>query len=126
MFDKQLKKYADHGYFVFRVLVSLLFMGHGAMKLFGWFGGTPADLMSLMGAAGVIEVFGGAMLLLGLWTRCVAVITALEMLVAYFYMHVPSGGLDPFANRGELALLYFAAFAVMATRGSGKWAVKPD
>ena len=123
-----IEKYAnkDYFYFVFRVFVGLLFLQHGLQKLFGSFGGVggqPVELLSLFGLAGLIEFLGGIAITLGLFTRLVAFIAALEMLVAYFMVHA-SGGLIPLVNQGELALLYFASFLVLAVYGAGKWSVE--
>jgi putative oxidoreductase len=108
-------------YFVFRVLVGLMFMQHGSQKLFGWLGSQGSvELFSLMGLAGVIEFFGGLLIVLGLFTRAAAGIAAIEMVVAYFRAHA-SNGLIPIQNRGELVVLFFAAFLVLAAYGSGKW-----
>ncbi|MBI4441317.1 DoxX family protein [Candidatus Woesearchaeota archaeon] len=119
------KKYGDVLYFVFRVMVGFMFFQHGAQKLFGWFGGTAADLMSLMGLAGVIEGVGGLLLAIGLLTRWTALVTALQMLVAYFMVHFPQGLIPP-ENKGELALLYFAAFLVLLVHGAGKWGLDKE
>ena len=84
---------------ILRIGVGLLFMGHGAQKLFGWFGGfggrpgATAELMTQMGLAGVLEFFGGLLIVLGLLTRPVALVLFLEMLMAYFKAHAPQGGL---------------------------------
>lgn len=112
--------YGDYFYFVFRVIAGLLFAQHGAQKLFGWLGGSQAELFSLMGAAGIIEFFGGILLALGLITQFIATLGAIEMLVAYFMVHFPNGWI-PIVNKGELALLYFAAFLVLFVHGSRKW-----
>lgn len=108
---------------VARILIGLLFMQHGAQKLFGMFGGMggsggAADLFSLMGLAGVLEFFGGLLVVAGLLTTPVAALLALMMLVAYFMAHAGEG-LIPIENNGELALLYMAAFAFLSVSGSG-------
>lgn len=109
---------------VLRMGAGLLFVQHGLQKLFGLlggFGGTPgetAPLVSLMGLAGVLELVGGALLVAGLFVRPVALILAAEMVVAYFYAHVPQGGF-PIQNGGELALLYALVFGFLAARGAG-------
>jgi putative oxidoreductase len=109
---------------ILRIGAGLLFMQHGLQKLFGMFGGfggTPgatAPLDSLMGVAGVLEVVGGALLIAGLFVRPVALILAIEMVVAYFQAHLPQGGM-PIQNGGELALLYALIFAFLAARGAG-------
>jgi len=116
-------KIQDYFYFLFRVVVGVLFLQHGGQKLFGWFGGlggNPAELISLMGLAGVIEFFGGLAIVLGLFTRLAAVITAAEMVIAYFMVHLPQGQI-PLLNQGEPALLFFASFLVLLAYGAGRW-----
>ena len=118
-------KFQEYLYFVFRVVVGLLFLQHGGQKLFGWFGGlggNPAELISLMGLAGVIEFFGGLAIVLGLFTRLTAAIAAIEMIVAYFIAHIPQGQI-PLLNQGEPALLFFASFLVLLAYGPGKWSL---
>ncbi|MBI2508306.1 DoxX family protein [Candidatus Woesearchaeota archaeon] len=118
-------KFQDYLYFVFRVVVGLLFLQHGGQKLFGWFGGlggNPAELVSLMGLAGIIEFFGGLAIVLGLFTRLAAGVTAIEMIIAYFMAHAPRGAI-PLLNQGEPALLFFASFLVLLAYGAGKWSL---
>ena len=115
-------------YMVFRVLVGLMFMQHGGQKLFGMFGGIDGaggsvELMTLMGLAGVIEFFGGLGIVLGFFTRLIAVIAAIEMVFAFFMMHV-SQSFIPIINGGELAVLFFAAFILMSKLGNGKWSLE--
>ncbi len=111
----------DKLYFVFRLLVGLLFFLHGWQKFSGFLDG-KTQLMSLFGLAMVIEVVAGVLLILGLLTRWVAFVAAVEMLIAYFYAHA-GNGLSPLANKGEPALLFFAAFLVLLGYGAGKWAI---
>jgi len=106
-----------------RIGAGLLFMEHGLQKLFGLFGGMgptggTVPLVSLMGLAGVIESVGGLLLVLGLFTRAVAVVALLEMLYAFATVHLPRGG-APIQNGGELALLYGLIFAFLAANGAG-------
>jgi putative oxidoreductase len=115
---------------VFRIVVGLLFVGHGAQKLFGWSGGNAVDLMNLFSfnmsslfvLAGLIEFFGGLLIVFGLFTRTAALVSALDMVGALAIVHLPNG-LNPFANGGELALLYLVAFLVILSYGPGKWAL---
>lgn len=108
---------------VLRIGTALLFMQHGLMKLFGWFGApAPVQLFSLMGLAGVLELFGGLLLVIGLWVRPVALVLAAQMVVAYGMAHLPKG-LWPIENQGELALLYLLIFAYLATAGAGPFSV---
>lgn len=124
--DKMIKeiadKYGNWMYFVFRIFVGLLFFQHGAQKLFGWFGGQAVEPFSLMGLAGVVEAAGGVLIAIGLLTRWAAAVSAIQMLAAYYMMHFPKAW-TPIANKGELALLYFAAFLVLIKEGAGRWSV---
>jgi putative oxidoreductase len=108
---------------ILRIGAGLLFMQHGAQKLFGVLGGMgapgqKAELMSQMGLAGVLELFGGLLIVIGLATRPVAAILFLQMLVAYFMAHAPQGPV-PVQNGGELALLYALIFLYFAGNGAG-------
>lgn len=114
-----------HG--LLRIGAGLLFMPHGAQKLFGLLGGVngegaSADLFSLMGVAGVLEFFGGLLVVLGLFTRPVAALLAVQMVVAYFMAHAASA-FFPILNGGELALLYALIFAFLAGNGPGPWSL---
>ncbi|MBI4149814.1 DoxX family protein [Candidatus Woesearchaeota archaeon] len=121
LFRKCVAKCGDYFYFVFRIFVGVMFFMHGAQKLFGWFSDNGSvKLVSLMGVAGVIEVVAGLAITLGLLTRLMALISAVQMVVAYFMVHFPQGWV-PLQNKGELALLYFAAFLVLLWKGAGKW-----
>ncbi|MEO6057077.1 MAG: DoxX family protein [Gemmatimonadales bacterium] len=106
-----------------RIGSGLLFMQHGLQKLLGWFGGmgepgATVPLVSQMGLAGVLELSGGLLLVLGFLTRPVALLLAGEMLVAYFQAHFPQGGV-PLQNKGELALLYMTVFLFLVGNGAG-------
>jgi len=106
-----------------RIGAALLFMQHGLQKLFGLFGGVGApgqtvELVSQFGLAGILETFGGLLLLLGLFTRPVALLLALEMLVAFFQAHFPRGGV-PLENGGEMPLLYMLVFLFFLGNGAG-------
>ena len=76
-----------------------------------------------MGLAGVMEFFGGALIVLGLFTRPVAAGLALLMVVANLIAHAPQGGF-PVQNGGELALLYALVFALLAFAGPGAWSLE--
>ena len=116
-YEKSMAAYGDYLYVLFRVLVGIVFFLHGWMK----FAGGMAQ--GLMLAAALIEVVGGAALVLGLFTRLVATVTVLEMIVAFFKAHFPQG-LNPLANHGEPAVLFFAAFLVLIVYGSRKWSLE--
>jgi putative oxidoreductase len=119
------ERYAPQVYAVFRIVVGFLFLFHGAQKLLGLFGGmggsgATAPMMSMPWFAGVIELVGGVLVMIGLLTRPAAFIASGEMAVAYFMAHQPRGGW-PIQNQGELAALYCFAFLYIATRGAGIW-----
>jgi putative oxidoreductase len=108
-----------------RIVSGFLFMAHGTQKLFGWPTDEPeatAPLLSLMGVAGLLEVFGGLLLMLGLFTRPVAFVLAGEMAVAYFMAHAPRG-FWPILNRGEVAVLFCFVFLYLAAAGAGPWSL---
>jgi putative oxidoreductase len=110
---------------VLRVVTALLFMQHGAQKLFAFPApsqmGQP-QLLSLLGLAGVLELFGGLLILIGLFTRPVAFVLSGFMAVAYFMAHAPQG-FWPLLNKGELAALYSFVFLYLAAAGGGEWSV---
>jgi putative oxidoreductase len=99
-----------------------MFCFHGLEKTFGLLGGPgghgAVPLFSLFGLAGVLETFGGILLILGLFTVPVAFILSGEMAVAYFMAHFPRGWL-PIQNGGELAVLYCFVFLYLFTAGPG-------
>jgi putative oxidoreductase len=110
---------------VLRVVSAFLFMAHGTQKLFAMpvnQARNPVDLLSLSGAAGMLEVFGGALLLVGLFTRPVAFILSGEMAVAYFLRHA-SRDFWPILNGGELSALYSFLFLYLAFAGGGAWSL---
>ena len=114
-------------HFLLRVGAGVLFLEHGLQKLFGALGGiggagNAVPLASQMGVAGILELVGGSLLVLGLLTRPVAAVLVLEMIAAYFIAHLPQGGW-PIQNQGELALLYAAVFAYLAGNGAGPLSV---
>jgi len=110
---------------VLRIITGFLLIPHGAQKLFGFLappGAPTPPLMSQIGLAGVLEFFGGLLLLLGLFTRPVAFILSGLMAVAYFLAHAP-GGFWPLQNRGELAVLYCFVLLFLAVAGGGEWSL---
>ncbi|MFY9553847.1 MAG: DoxX family protein [Blastocatellia bacterium] len=114
--EKWLGKYSEFFYALLRIIAGLLFACHGAQK-FGYLGGQKQEA-TLMIAAAVIELVGGILIAVGLFTRYVAFIASGEMAVAYFKQHAP-GGFWPIQNRGELAVLFCFLFLYIASRGSG-------
>jgi len=110
-----------------RVVTAYLFITHGTAKLFGFPHQAMLDglkLASLPGAAGILELVGGALLLIGLFTRPVAFVMCGFMAVAYFMAHAAQGNvLVPMLNKGELAVLYCFVFLYLAVAGAGAWSV---
>lgn len=107
-----------------RMVAALLFMQHGGQKLFGFPAAHPAEpgLFSMMGLAGMLEFFGGMLILLGLFTRPVAFLLAGQMAVAYFMAHATQG-FWPLLNHGELAILYCFVFLYLVPAGGGAWSL---
>lgn len=109
---------------VLRIVTGLLFIEHGTMKFFNFppsemFAG-GVELVSLMGLAGILELVGGVLIVLGLFTRLVAFILSGEMAIAYFMAHAP-GSFFPVINQGEAAILYCFVFLYLACAGAGPW-----
>jgi putative oxidoreductase len=110
-------------YVVFRVIVGIVFFLHGWMKLQGINSGS-IELMSLMGLAMFIEIIGGLLIVLGLFTRTTATIVALEMAYAFLGTHAKwTLNLNPLANKGEAALLFFAIALALIAKGAGKYSI---
>jgi putative oxidoreductase len=100
-----------------RIVIGFTFSLHGFQKLFGAFGGAHAH-MPLMWVAGVLECFGGVLIILGLFTRAVAFLLCGEMAVAYFKQHAVKG-FWPISNGGELAVIYCFVFLYLVYAGAG-------
>ena len=112
---------ASYAQSVLRIVSAFVFFLHGTQKLFGLPSATPlppSRMLSLLGAAGILEVFGGALMALGLFARPVAFILSGEMAVAYFRQHVPRG-FWPILNGGELAVLFCFIWLYFSVAGPG-------
>jgi putative oxidoreductase len=108
-----------------RIVTALLFMEHGLAKLIHFpvpQPGVPDPLPPILVAAAYIEVIGGALITLGLFTRLVAFLCAGEMAIGYFMFHFPKG-FWPIVNMGEAAILYCFIFLYLAAAGPGAWSV---
>ena len=121
-------RYRDFTWALLRIVVGIAFMTHGLPKLFGWLGGfggpgETAELMSRFGVAGVLETFGGLLIVIGLFTRPVAFVLSGQMAVAYFWMHVAGGGPWWWENGGELAMLFSFTFLFFAAWGAGPFSL---
>ena len=123
------ERYAPYTYALFRIVIGMLFVFFGMQKLAGWFGGQAAPLMSLQGAAGLVETVCGFLIMVGLFTRPAAFLASGEMAVAFWYIHVFTiamgkglgfpAGLVPQNNGGVDAVLFCFAFLYICSRGAG-------
>jgi len=117
------EKSSDYLYFLFRIIIGILFLLHGIQKIPGISSG-KIQLISLIGFAALIELITGICLILGLFARFVALIAAIEMVVAYYLAHFkPEKIINPLLNNGEPAVLFFAAFLIIIAYGSRKWSI---
>src|SRR5215212_2094349 len=107
-----------------RIVTALIFMEHGTQKLLGFPSGSNMQppLFSMFGFAGLLELVGGLLILLGLFTRPVAFILAGEMAFAYFMGHAPRG-FFPVNNGGDAAILYCFVFLYFVFSGPGAWSL---
>lgn len=125
--DSTAARYAPHAQALLRIVSGYLFMMHGVAKLFhvphvAMYDGV--QLMSLIGLAGVLETVGGALLIVGLFTRVTAFVLSGEMAVAYFMAHASKGDpLMPMLNQGEAAVLFCFIFLFLAAAGAGAWSI---
>jgi putative oxidoreductase len=108
-----------------RIVAGLLFLGHGVQKYLGFPTTAPFGIVhpaSLLGIAGIMEIVGGALIVVGLFTRPVAFVLSGMMAAAYFMMHAPKSPF-PIANGGELAVMFCFVFLYLSTAGPGKFSL---
>jgi putative oxidoreductase len=119
-----LKPYASQLSSVLRIMSGLLVLQHGTGKYLNFPVGpmNNASPTTMGGAAGLFELAGGVLLVIGLFTRCAAFVLSGLTAVAYFYAHAPRG-FFPILNGGELAVLYSFVFLYLAAAGGGPWSV---
>jgi len=120
-----LSNFAPYLLSLLRIVAALLFLEHGTQKLFGFPPGQPYTgfpNFSLLGIAGMLEVAGGILLLLGLFTRVTAFILCGEMAVAYFRAHFPRS-LYPINNLGEITVMLCFFFLYLIAAGAGPWSL---
>ena len=118
------QNFINVSFFLLRVVAGLMLVQAGGMKILGWFGGVPMHpLPLLLTVGGLIELVGGAAIMLGLFTNIVAFILSGEMAVAYFMGHVATSGhmLVPSLNQGIPAVLLCFIFLFLSAYGSGEW-----
>lgn len=115
--------YRPHALAALRIVTAILFLAHGTQKLFGFpGGGNTVNLASMMGLAGILEVVGGLMLIIGLKTRIVAFILSGMMAVAYWMAHAPQN-FYPVLNGGDAAILFCFVFLYLVFAGPGAWSL---
>jgi putative oxidoreductase len=120
---KRLEHFAPHILGITRILVGILLACHGAQKILGAFGGTPAGApAAIIWTAGSIELFGGGLMAIGLFSRGTAFLMSGLMAAAYFMGHAPQG-FWPILNGGELAIAYSWLSLYLAAQGPGAWAL---
>ena len=111
---------------VLRIVTGLTFFWAGTTKIFGWppppMPMPPIELLSQMGIGGVMEIVGGILIMLGLFTRPVAFLLSGEMAVAYFQFHFPQS-FYPITNNGVGAVLYCFIFLYFVFSGAGAWSL---
>ncbi len=115
-----LDKFQEPSYAALRIVTGYLFLWHGAQKFFDFPKPGPENMNALLTVGGVIELVGGALILIGLFTRPVAFLCSGTMAVAYWVFHAPGGNIPfPMNNGGELAIMFCFVFLFIATRGPG-------
>ncbi|MDA9347745.1 DoxX family protein [Porticoccaceae bacterium] len=120
--DNLLDGREEQAYALLRIVTGFLFIWHGTQKLFNFPAEFPYPLNPLMYSAGAIEMIGGVLVMIGLFTRPTAFICSGTMAAAYWMAH-GMNSLFPIINRGELAALFCFAFLYIAVRGAGIWSV---
>jgi putative oxidoreductase len=123
-----LSKYQPQLLSILRIVAGLLFLEHGMQKLLHFppmpaamMAAIPPGMMPVILAAGAIELVGGALIALGLFSRLAAFICSGEMAVAYWIAHFPRGGFFPAVNGGDAAILFCFVFLFIAAAGPGPW-----
>jgi putative oxidoreductase len=118
-----LKPYEPQTYALFRIVMGFLFLWHGSQKVLGFPGEVPAEAPAfILWTAGPIELIGGILIMIGLFTSIAAFISSGLMAAAYWMAHGMQA-LLPIMNHGELAVIYCFAFLFIAARGAGIWSV---
>ncbi|MFT3730365.1 MAG: DoxX family protein [Hyphomicrobium sp.] len=121
-----LDRWAPYVLSILRIVAAILFFEHGLQKLFGiperMGGASGPELFSLMGAAGVLELAGGALLAVGFFTRPIAFLLSGEMAFAYWMAHAPKSFI-PLLNGGDAAILYCFVFLYLVFAGPGPWSI---
>jgi len=118
------ERYANEVLSLLRIVTAALFLQHGMTKIFGfpWSSASDPAMWSLLWVAGMIELIGSFLLLVGLFSRPVALLLSGEMAVGYFMVHAPQSTY-PMLNGGESAVLFCFIFLYIAFEGAGPWSV---
>lgn len=122
-----LGRYSTYIYAILRIVSGFLFLWHGSQKLLGFppsSNPSPDGLSPLMAVGGAIELIGGFLIMIGLFTGFAAFLSSGMMAVAYFMAHFKVDAFLPIVNKGELAVIYCFLFLYIASRGSGVWSVE--
>lgn len=118
-----LDRWAPYALALLRIMTALLFIEHGTAKLLGF----PASdmrpaFLTLGWIAGLMEIVGGGLVLVGFWTRATAFVLSGQMAVAYFMAHAP-GSFFPLLNGGDAAILFCFIFFYLVFSGPGAWSL---
>ena len=120
---KRIERFAPEILGATRILFGVMLASHGAQKLLGAFGGAPEGTPAfIIWVAGSIELLGGALIAIGLFTRSAAFLNSGLLAFAYFMAHAPKG-FWPILNGGELAIVYCWLALYLAANGPGAWAI---
>lgn len=120
---KFLEAYQGQAYALLRIVAGLLFLAHGVQKFLNFPVDFPYPLNPMLMAAGAIELVGGALIVIGLFTRPAAFVASGMSAVGYWMMH-GSSGLYPITNGGEIIALYCFVFLFIAAKGAGMWSLE--
>jgi len=122
-----LGRYSTYIYAILRIVSGFLFMWHGSQKLLGYppsgASASGEGISPLMAVGGTIELVGGVLIMIGLFTAFAAFLSSGTMAVAYFMFHFKVDAFLPLVNKGELAVVYCFLFLYVASRGSGVWSI---
>jgi len=123
--SKFLDGYKEYSYALLRIVAGYMFMLHGTQKLLDFPNPYPmGELNMFMAVGGGIEMIGGALILVGLFTRLVAFICSGQMAIAYWMFHAPEANpIFPILNGGDLSIMYSFVFLYFACRGAGIWSI---
>ena len=118
--------WSGHLHAALRIITGLLFLEHGTSKYFNFpateYFANGVEVFSLMGLAGALEIIGGLLIIIGLFTRITAFVLAGFMAVAYFMAHAPNS-FFPMNNQGDAAILFCFIFLYFSAAGAGPWSL---